>query len=217
MTWFQERFFVVIEEEWINPTYIFHRRLVDFAATVIRYVKEQENDFHLGPIPRHTLTEVNITKHFLNHFCEGYADLAETFLEMRQTASPRLYYDGPTIRIEAKPHDWKRRFLCLGITEKNEASFAPLTVHALKLHLDKSAEGDREEEQEQEDVDMDVDDEDDEDDEDSGEDEDDDEDGSSLLSSVPTSTPPPAKRNRPSPASTPSKTPSSSRPAKRQR
>jgi hypothetical protein len=90
MTWFQERFFVVIEEEWINPTYIFHRCLVDFAATVIHYVKEQENDFHLGPIPRHTLTEVNMTKHFLNHFHEGYADLAETFLEMRQTASPRL-------------------------------------------------------------------------------------------------------------------------------
>jgi hypothetical protein len=33
--WYQERFFIVMNDELINPSYIFHRRLVNFAATII--------------------------------------------------------------------------------------------------------------------------------------------------------------------------------------
>jgi len=135
ITWYQQRFFIIIDGEWINPSYIFRRRLVDFASTLVLYVREQQDDFHTGAVGHHTLTETAMTKQLLNHFGQGWAELTETFLEVKKHPSPRLYYDGPTIRIEVKKHDWRRQFAALLLVEKDEWSLAPLQVSALKaLH-----------------------------------------------------------------------------------
>jgi hypothetical protein len=238
ITWYQERFFVVIENEWINPSYLFSRRMVDFAATLVRYVTEQEKDFHLGALTPHTLTQGSITRHLLNHFREGWSELTETFLEVKKYPSPHLYYDGPTIRIEARPKDWKRRFDSLFIVEMNESSFAPLQVQALKKLAERppsasaSSSGDTSSGEEEMDVeqeeqvevvatdmvgtDMDEDDDEEDSSQDGGEVGEASTSSSSSSSGVAApapSTPPPLKRN----AATPSHSPSSSRPAKRPR
>lgn len=252
ITWYQERFFIVIDGELINPSYLFRRRLVDFASTVVSYVREQENDFHKAPVGRHTLKEPAITRHILNHFSEGWADLSDTFLEVRKNASPRLYYDGPKIKIMARKRDWRQQFAALLFVEKDEWSLAPLSVSALQAlraappsgapsgkilssgETSSSGEDDM-------DVDDDEDDDDDEDSDDESGNEDeaeeesddvisissdsDDEESSSMQDDTPAapamapgrSTPPPLKRSRSSPASSPKTSPSSSHPAKRRR
>lgn len=249
ITWYQERFFIVIEDELINPSYIFHRRLVDFASTIVMYVKEQENDFHKAPVGRRTLTEIAITKHILHHFGQGWTELSATFLEVKKHPSPRLYYDGPEIRILARKPEWRQQFAALLVVEKDEWSMAPLRVLTLRqLHagLSGGSPSGSASSSGEDDMDVDEDDEeedDEEDDENESEDEEeeesddvidissssDDEESSSLSSmesetpeAPPTapgarSTPPPLKRSRPSPASTPSKSPSSFHPPKRQR
>lgn len=248
ITWYQERFLIVISGELINPSYIFHRRLVDFAATIVMYVKQQQNDFHKGPVGRHTLTELAFTKHVLNHFGQGWAELSATFLEVKKNPSPRLYYDGPEIRILARKPDWRRQFAALHVVEKDEWSLAPLRVPALHGGPPGGSPSGSASSSGEDDMDVDEDEEDDDDEEDEDENEDDaeeeeesddvidisssdsDNEESSSLSSMecevpaaPTtapgapSTPPPLKRRRTSPASTPSKSPSSSHPTKRQR
>jgi hypothetical protein len=246
ITWYQERFFIDINGELINPSYIFHRRLVDFASTIVMYVREQENDFHKAPVGRHTLTELAITKHILNHFGEGWSELSATFLEAKKHPSPRLYYDGPEIRILARKPDWRRQFAALLVVQKDEWSLAPLRVPALlALHaaLPGGSSSGESSSSGEDDLDVDEDDEDEDDEEDEDEDDEeesddvidisssnsDDEELSSMSSTesetpaAPTtaleapSTPPRLKRSRPSPPSSPSKSPSSSHPTKRRR
>jgi hypothetical protein len=232
ITWYQERFFIIIDGEWINPSYIFSRRLVDFASTIVLYVKEQVKDFHKAPMEKHTLTVLSITKHLLTHFRGGWPDLAEAFFEVKKHPSHRLYYEGPAIQIVARKPDWRQQFAALRLKERDEWSGAPLEALALKalyegpIHVSSD-----EDEEELEDADEDDEDEDDEDDEDEDEDGGASSDSSSSLSGMSTdfhaptgattaapSTPPPhGKRSRPSPSSTPNQSPSSTRLAKRQR
>jgi hypothetical protein len=80
ITWFSERYFVVINGEWLNASYLFNRRLVNFAATTVCYVKEQMEDSHRSPVPEHTLTDVSLTKQILHHLSSGLAELVPAFL-----------------------------------------------------------------------------------------------------------------------------------------
>jgi hypothetical protein len=197
----------------------------------------------------------------LNHFGDAWSELSATFLEASKSPSPRLYYDGPEIRILPQRADWKRQFAALLVVEKDEWSLAPLRVPALLvLHAappgdsgsgsgSSSGEDDmdvNEDDKDKDDKDKDDKDEDDEEDDDENKhgdeaeeeqdsddvidittSESDGEDSSSLSSmesdspEVPTTargapfTRPSLKWRHPSPASTPSKSPSSSHPAKR--
>jgi hypothetical protein len=187
-----------------------------------------------------------MTKHLLNHFGQGWAELTETFLEAKNTPSPRLYYDGPTIHIKIRKHDWKQQFAALLLVEQAEWSLAPLQRSAVTAPPHGTGEDSSSGEDE---MDVDQDDESDEAEDEDDEDEDHDDqvliagmsifidmseysdgDDSSSLTSISSDgppapltapaapvTPPALKRSRSSPASTPSKTPTSSRPAKRPR
>lgn len=246
ITWYQERYFLVIKGELINPSYLFRRRLVDFASTIVLYAREQENDFLKAPVGRKTVSEPAITRNILAHFNDAWAELSDIFLEVKKNPSSRLYYDGPEIRIIARPSDWRQQFAALLYSEQDEWSLAPLGMSALQRlraarsggrsgETSSSGEGDM-------DVDGDDEDEDDEESDDSknesqvqeGEQSDDvieinssDDDSSSSgedeTPAVPTTalgsttTQRPFKRTRASSASTVNKSPSSSHPAKRQR
>jgi hypothetical protein len=222
--WYQDQFFIVINGQHINPAYIFQRRLLDFASTLLLYVQQQETDFHTATPDEHTLTEDSLMVQLHDHISSGWDHLTDAFLELKKYPSPRLYYDGPTIEIRAWPHDWKRRFDALGLLEINELPSAPLQVSALKeIHKSRPiisssigvrSSGESEQEEEEDD-----------DDEDMGNGSD----ASSASSSLstdgsvapqaapkPPSTPRRRKRTRQPSYSSP-KSPSSSRKAKRQR
>jgi hypothetical protein len=141
ITWYQDRFFLVIEGQYINPAYIFHRRLLDFASTLILYVRSQRRDFHRAAVDKHNLTEDSLTKHLVTQINLAWPDLKEAFFEIRKSPNHRLYYDGPAFEIRVRPQDWKERFAALGLVERNEWSQAPLQVSALKALARASHDG----------------------------------------------------------------------------
>ena len=53
--WYTQNFALLIQKDWISPSYLFKKRLVDFASTVLLYVREQEGAA-LQIDTEHTLT-----------------------------------------------------------------------------------------------------------------------------------------------------------------
>jgi hypothetical protein len=225
ITWFSSRFYLFIEGEHVQGHYIFKRRLVDFAASVVRYVAAQQFDTHkaemIGP---HNLSVKRITHHVKTHFLSGWPELIPPFVEALPSASSRLYYTGPDIKLLRRTPQLRKQLKALQIQVNLDFTGAPLAGNQLRQAVATAfsaphtvAEESSDEEDQAESHEGQV------------------EDGcgaeeqgaaSSPLSSAsssgmppppPPTTPPPRKRSRPSPASTPSKTPSSSRPMKRPR
>jgi hypothetical protein len=207
ITWYAARFVIIMNNEWINAHYIFKRRLVDFGATMVRYVREQSTDTHACPdLPRHQLTAAKMAKLIQLHLSSGWSDLLYPFLIAKTDASPYLYYTGPKIELRRLTPLLRLQLRALNYKEQHDFSLAALNASQLQLALRSGSLSSSDED---------------------GEDEDElDDDASSPLSDVTPSdssmrppprpsTPPPRKRGHPSPASTPSKTPSSSRPKKR--
>jgi hypothetical protein len=200
--WFSYRFLLVIGGEFVKAQYIFKRRLVDFAATLVRYVKEQQFDTHKASVPPHHLTPRRMAMYIRTHLLSGWSELIPAFETAMPSASPRLYYTGQAIKLRQVD---RQQLKALRIKEIHDFSGDPLSGNPLVLALSTSLSAPQvppsaEEsavEEEQEDT-------------------------SSPLSSptwstmLPPSTPT-RKRIRPSPASTPTHTPSSSRPKKRAR
>lgn len=203
IAWFSHRFYLVIDNEWVNPQYIFKRRLIDLAATMVLYVKQQMEDTHLADVPEHSLTEKRILAFIQVHLSTAYPDVLPAFMAACTSPSRRFYYSGPTIELRIKDNDYRIRVRSIRYSENHDFSGAPIAPNQLQSALNTAFDGSELSG-----------------DEGSGEGEE----GSSPLSSASASDaamPPPAtpprnpKRGPPSPASTPSKTPSSSRPAKR--
>jgi hypothetical protein len=227
MRWYAKRFVIIMNNEWINAHYIFKRRLVDFGATMVRYAREQLTDTHAAPdLPRHQLTASKMSKLIELHLSSGWPDLVHAFLTAKTNASPRLYYTGPKIELKRLTRHLRLKLKALNYQETHDFSLAPLDTNQMQLAIatalsgSQSSDDDDDDGEEAEDGDG--------EDEDEGEDEEDDggDGASSPLSDISPSdssmrpppqpsTPPRRKRGHPSPASTPSKTPSSSRPNKR--
>jgi hypothetical protein len=148
------------------------------------------------------------------HLTSGWPDLLYAFLIAKTNASPYLYYTGPKIELKLLTKCLRLTLRALGFKENHDFSLAPLDANELQLAIT-TAMARRPSSDEEEHGD-----------EDEDEDSEDDEQASLPLSNATPSdssmrpppgpsTPPPRKRGHPSPASTPSKTPSSSRPHKR--
>ena len=207
IAWFGHRFYLVINKEWLNPQYLFKRRLIDFAATMVLYVQEQMGDTHLAEVPKHTLTDKRIHAYMEMHLTTAYPDVIPAFNAACESPSRRLYYSGPTIELRRKDKNYHLLVKSLQYREDHDFSGGPVGPNQLQSALTRAFNGSDDSEDDDEDAE--------------GEDE-----GSSPLSSPspsdytmgpppPPATPPSRKRSHPSPASTPSKTPSANRPKKK--
>jgi hypothetical protein len=140
------------------------------------------------------------------HLSSGWPDLLYAFLIAKTNASPHFYYTGPKIELRRLTKPLRLQLRALNYQERHDFSLAPLDANELQLAITTAMSGSLSSE------------------DDDGEDDQDDA-ASSPLSDItpsdscmqppPQPSTPPRKRGHPSPASTPSKTPSSSRPKKR--
>jgi hypothetical protein len=168
-------------------------------------VKQEMGNTHLADVPEHSLSDKRILTYIQMHLASGYPDLIPTFMAACTSPSRSFYYSGPTIELRRKDNDYRLRVRSLRMQENHDFAGAPLAPNQLQSALTRAFN----------------------DSDSSGDDEDGEgeEEGSSPLSwpspsdssmrPPPPPATPPRKRGPPSPASTPSKTPSSNRPKKR--
>jgi len=73
--WFGQRFVLMIGLQWVNPSYLFQKSLVDFATTVYGYVIQEE------PNLDHTthLTPLALKKRLLLHISMHWQELTPYF------------------------------------------------------------------------------------------------------------------------------------------
>jgi hypothetical protein len=139
LRWYGEQFLVVFEnKKWVNAAYLFKRRLVDFACTVFWYIQEQQNDSPKLVASRNTLSDVSFAKRVISHFSLNWSDLVDRFQESRHTASPWLYYTGPQFKLVSKVNDRFSQFVALYGDESCDYQAWPLAVK-FKRHLDPPA------------------------------------------------------------------------------
>ena len=131
MRWFARRFSVVFGKEWVNATYVFKKRLVDFAASVLLYVTEQQ-PHALRTFPDHELTAGAMRKHLTKHFSTHWREMLPYWRLQQGKASIFLSGPFPTMQIVERTKEKERQFAALGLTFKSEFSEA-------KIYLDLSS------------------------------------------------------------------------------
>lgn len=101
--WFSQTFGLLMDGHWINPTYLFKRRLVSFAASVCVYFAMEhsttQRQSHLAGI-----NPARVKKMFRQHLQKCWPDLIPTFNILLDSPSSFLYHTGPTVRIVRKTH-----------------------------------------------------------------------------------------------------------------
>jgi hypothetical protein len=107
--WFSDNFSVTIGEEWINPTYLFLKRLVDFSATIYSYELAEHAKIHRANRIR-DLNPNTLRKMLRFHFLRNWPQLTGYFDQAVLSPSPQLYYTGPQFEI-ARREDAERAFL----------------------------------------------------------------------------------------------------------
>jgi hypothetical protein len=133
MRWYSERFLVIMGHTWVNASYIFKRHLVDFACTMYRYIQEQMADSHKAGVPRHSLTDVSFEKRVSSHLTNNWPDLVDRFQKSKHEASPFLRHTGPDFKLVRNVKGMSARFKMLYIQEKSDYPGAPLAVTFLHL------------------------------------------------------------------------------------
>jgi hypothetical protein len=156
--WYGDRYCLLAGTEWINSTYLFWRRLVDFSATVYHYLLEHLRATNIAQLGFQGPNPVVFLKIIISHFSESWPELVSPFQEAMKDPSVKLYYDGPEFTLMWLTDEIMLELTSLGFTENSDF---PLTIQA--------------------------------------------------VPPAPPRTPLP-KRNRPSPESTPKKSPSTTRP-----
>jgi hypothetical protein len=99
--WFADRYGLLMNETWLDATYIFKHRLIDFAATLCDYFTKQhptiQRESRLDGI-----TPVKVRRTIFNHLQVSWPDLLPAFHRLTKLPSPFLYYTGPAFRIIRK-------------------------------------------------------------------------------------------------------------------
>jgi hypothetical protein len=99
--WFSKKFGLLMDSKWINPMYLFKRRLASFGASVCVYFTEQhpttQRQSRLVGI-----TPLRVKKMFRQHIQKCWTDLLPIFDDLLNTPSAFLYHTGPSIRIVRK-------------------------------------------------------------------------------------------------------------------
>jgi hypothetical protein len=119
--WFTDNFCIFINNQWVCATYYFRKRLVDFAATLVKY--KIEADAVLPP--HHRISQFTLSKfHFSlqQHIQNGWPSVHNYFEHAIQNADHRLYYSGPVITIKRRTPDLLLRLQLLNMTEQVELS-----------------------------------------------------------------------------------------------
>ena len=99
--WFADRYGLLMNDTWLDASYIFKRRLVDFAATLCNYFTKKH-----PTIQRESkldgITPAKVRRTISNHLQISWPDLLPAFYNLSKSPSPFLYYTGPAFRIIRK-------------------------------------------------------------------------------------------------------------------
>jgi hypothetical protein len=122
MRWFSKTFGLLMDGHWINPSYIFKRRLVAFAASVCAYYgMENPTTKRLDGI-----NSIRVKKMFCQHLQKCWGDLIPTYDMYLAAPSAFLYHTGPPIRIVRKTHLHLLAANVLGKTEDIDYARVPI-------------------------------------------------------------------------------------------
>jgi len=99
--WFSKKFGLLMDGKWVNPTYLFKRRLASFGASVCAYFTDEhpntQRQSRLAGI-----SPLRVKKMFRQHIQKCWTDLIPIFDHLLTEPSAFLYHTGPTIRIVRK-------------------------------------------------------------------------------------------------------------------
>jgi hypothetical protein len=123
--WYSRRFAFIINDEWVSPSYIFRKGLIDYAATVLHYVREQEEDA-LTIDDEHVLSAAVMKKHLLKHISTHWRRLVGYWNIAEQSPSIFLSPDIPDIKIVTITDERIAQFKALGVVERAQYSGAPI-------------------------------------------------------------------------------------------
>jgi hypothetical protein len=113
--WFNSRYIIEIDGENVNPSYIFHRSLVDFGVALYFYAKRWESHAEIG------LTPVKLRELIVNHIRMDWQYLSTIFLDLLSqdlSNSHSLRWRGPNFTIVPRPQH--------GVDEMREWSGHPI-------------------------------------------------------------------------------------------
>ena len=99
--WFSKTFGLLMDSKWINPTYLFKRRLASFGASVCVYFAEQhsttQRQSRLAGI-----SPLRVKKMFRQHIQKCWTDLLPIFDHLLNAPSAFLYHTGPRFHVVRK-------------------------------------------------------------------------------------------------------------------
>jgi hypothetical protein len=123
--WFSKKFGLLMDRHWINPTYLFKRRLASYGASVCVYFHEQhsttQRQSHLAGI-----SPLKVKNMFRQHIKKCWTDLLPLFDELLINPSAFLYHTGPPVRIVRKTHLHLFAAKVLGRTEDIDYARTPI-------------------------------------------------------------------------------------------
>jgi hypothetical protein len=123
--WYSGRYMLLVDRQWVNPTYIFKKRLAEFAATVRSYVGEQEKDA-LRLDPHHKLSAQTVYRLILRHLTMHWPTLVDYFMMIKEIPSPFLYHTQPSFKILVKTDMKVEEFKAVGLTEQLQYAGDPI-------------------------------------------------------------------------------------------
>jgi hypothetical protein len=117
---------LLIGDQWVNPGYLFKKRLVDFAVTVFEYFRQEK--MHLDINHRTPgLTDTSLWKCLRHHIAANWLALVPYLDATVEEPSQFLYYTGPEVVVMAKTAEHVMALTSLGLEEVLEYDGAPIT------------------------------------------------------------------------------------------
>lgn len=129
MRWFSHEHIVFVNKTWVTASYIFKRRLIDFAATVLHY-KRVHHDEGSGVAG---FTAKALQRRLHQHFVKYWPELLPAFLAAIEKPSPFMYWTGPKISILPRTQVVVQQLGTVGMKEHSDLSDVPIYLesHAL--------------------------------------------------------------------------------------
>jgi hypothetical protein len=127
MRWFSSHFAFIIHGEWLYATYLFKKRLIDFAATILRYVTEQSGHA-LNVDDDHSLSPASMKKQILAHLIAHHRELQGYWRLAEKKASVFLFPDHQHIQVVQLSDEKRKELEAGGLVEKHDSMHAPIKI-----------------------------------------------------------------------------------------